>query len=296
MDNRIGFAFNNPDYTSDYYYDNWGRIVTPDEIRYVSLFGTRLVSSDMSQVYTDEMIQYYIDNAIGLVEKDLDIHIYPRIIRHYNLINEITGEEIERDDIPADERNRIYEPGYPFRYNESQHYFFIRLRKRPLNKVLKAVLVAPNGGQIINLYPWRREFKGLQSEVQFYPRSHFGIAGLAIVNNQNFIYHSLDNFPGSILIDYKTGYENAKNVPRDLVEAVRLIASIAILNDFGDGRTAALASQSTNLNSISESFTTTMSATSAMYGARIAQFQKQLKEWYVRNHNKYKRTILGVLG
>jgi len=296
MDNRKGFAFNNPDLTSNHYYDNWGLIVTPDELRYVILFGTRLVSSDMSQVYTDEMLQYYIDNAIGLVERDLDIHIYPRIIRHQNLIDPNTGQEIERDDIPPNESNRYYEPGYPYRENESQHYFYVRLRHRPLNKILKAFFVSPNHNKIIDLYPWRREFRGLQSEVQFYPRGSISLYSTDFFSVKLLTRYPLNNFPDTILIDYKTGWENAKDVPKDLVEAIRLIAGIALLNDFGDGRTAALANQSTNLNSISESFSTTMSATSAMYGARIIQFQKQLKDWYSRNHEKYKRTILGVLG
>jgi len=296
-ENRIGFAFNNPDLTSDYYYPNWGKIVTPDELRYVVLFGTRLTSSDQSQTYTDDMLQYYIDNAIGIVERDLNIDIYPRTVRYEDPIDQRTGERIPRTDIAGD-ANLVREAGYPYRAHLAEHFLLTKLRRRPLQKVLKAILIDPMYYTAIDLYSWRKEITGLESQVQFFPNQMIvamGATPYMFLRNVN-VRYPYDHYPNSIMIDYITGWQNAKDVPKDLVEIVRMLAGIALLNDYGDGRTAALASQSTNLNSISESFTTTMSATNAMYGARIIQFRKQIEEWYKRNHRKYKRTVLGALG
>lgn len=296
-DNRIGFAFNNPDLTSDYYYPGWGKIVTPDELRYVVLFGTRLTSSDQSQTYTDDMLQYYIDNAIALVERDLNIDIYPRTVRYEDPIDQSTGQRIPRTDILNDP-NLVREPGYPYRTHLAEHYMYVRLRRRPLQEVLAAKIVDPMFFTTIDIYSWRREFPGFESMVQFFPNKFIAALGQFpyVFTRQVAVRYPYDNYPNAIMIDYRTGFKNAKDVPRELVEVVRLLSGIALLNDFGDGRTAALASQSTNLNSISESFTTTMSATNAMYGARIIQFQKQLKEWWQRNHRKYKRNYVGTLG
>jgi len=68
------------------------------------------------------------------------------------------------------------------------------------------------------------------------------------------------------------------------------------MNIYGDGRSAAIASRSVSLNNVSESISTTMSATNAMFGARIIQYQKEIKEWFALNRSKYSRTFIGVLG
>ena len=64
---------------------------------------------------------------------------------------------------------------------------------------------------------------------------------------------------------------------------------------YGDGKFAAVASRSVGLAGISESISTTMSATSAAFGARILQYQKEIKEWLAVNKQKYSRTSIGVL-
>ena len=102
---RVGFAFENPDLTSSRYAPNWGLLLTADEQRYINLFGTRLVSPDASQTYDDKMLMYYNDTAIAIVERDLDIDIYPRIVRWDDFIDPTDGHVIKRDDIPADEKN-----------------------------------------------------------------------------------------------------------------------------------------------------------------------------------------------
>jgi len=295
MDERKGFAFDNPDLENDKYYTDWGLVVTPDELRYIVAWGTKLVATDASQTFTDNNLQYYIDNAIDIVEADLQIDLYPRVVRYEDPIDPETGARTPRSGI-SDDVNQIRELGYPFRERLADHYLYVKLKRRPLQEVISAKLVDPVRNTLIDIYPWRRELSGLEATVRFFPQVGSGLVGIPFMS-QNLLrlYYPFKDFPNAIMIDYKTGYERADKVPRDLVEVVRKLAGIMLLNDFGDGRSAALASASASLNSISESFNTTMSATNAMYGARILQWQKELKQWWQRNHNRYRRSIFGVL-
>ncbi len=296
-DQRKGFAFGNPQNESDYYHPGWGLLITPDELRYLVTFGTKLVASDASQTFTDNNLQYYIDHAIGMVEADLHIDIYPRIVRHNAPIDNITGARQRRTDIPEEEPGRVIEPGYPYNKELSYNYLYTKLRRRPLIEVLKAKLVDPIQNTLIDIYTWRHEQIGLEAVVQFFPNTATALTGLPFISSGHArIRYPFENYPEAILIDYKTGWSHSKEVPLDLREAIRKIAGIMLLADFGDGRSAAIGSQSASLNSISESFNTTMSATSAMYGARIQQWQKDLKTWYHNNAKRYQRAVFGVFG
>ncbi len=326
---RVGFAFNNPDLTSEHHatlnrssdIDNpdiqgWGVLVHPDELRYMVGFGNKLVSPDASQTYDDNMLYWYIDTALAMIERDLDIDILPRVIRHEDPIDStsdgsvsggslagegntirIEGNRIARVDIPsdADEPNRVREPGYPYRPNQARHYLYLKLRRRPLIDVLKAVMVDPVQNQTIDLYSWRREFPGFESRLQFFPN-------LTAVGNYPFIptkllqaQYPFHDFPSAIYIDYRTGYLNAADVDIELRTALLWTAGIMLMEDFSDGKAPGIASASANLNSISESFGTTQSATNSLLGARIAYYKEHLKNWYTRNRNKYQRAMIGVL-
>ena len=103
------------------------------------------------------------------------------------------------------------------------------------------------------------------------------------------------NLQDIFLIDYRTGYSNAETVPDELRSIIKKIAAVYLMATYGDGKLAAIASRSVNLNSVSESISTTLSATSATFGARILQYQKDIKAWFAQNRGKYSRTNIGVL-
>jgi hypothetical protein len=295
-DQRQGFFFNNP-ITSDHYYPGWGMLVTPDEIRYVVTFGAKLVSSDAFHTYTDEMLQTYIDNAIGVLEADFGLDIYPRIVRYDDPIGS-DGVVIPRNLTPG-EANQVREMGYPYKRANAEYYMYVKLRRRPLQDVLDAKMVDPLGqNSVIDLFPMRIVKKGLDSRVQFFPRSTVPVAAGYpwLIAGKGFFNYPFDNYPDAIKIDYKTGWANAAAVPKDIAEAIRKIAGIYLLMDYGDGKTSGVASQSVSMNSISEAYTTGMSATSGMYTERVIEFAKELKQWYKINKARYKRNQLGVLG
>ena len=56
---------------------------------------------------------------------------------------------------------------------------------------------------------------------------------------------------------------------------------------------AGFSSSSVSLDGLSESFSSTQSATSAYFGARIASYIKQLEKFVKNNKNKYDNIVIG---
>lgn len=307
---RQGFAFNNPDVDSDYLAPAWGRLVHPNELRHDELFGNPLIAEADSQSITDEQLSDYERIATRQVEVELNIDVLPRLIRYDNLIDG-NGDEIDRTDIDDStylaafnndrkQQSALYltEAGYPYRVVAARRESFIKLRRRPVRSVLTANFVDPYfGNTIINLMPYRVIKKGFSGICYFRPRQL-----TAQVNTFNYLWQNYLLSPYSrdrqsiYLIDYESGYENCQDVPDEIRNVIKKIAAVILLNIYGDGKLAAIANRSVSLNSVHESIGTTLSATSATFGARIMQYQKEIKEWFKNNRQKYSRTMFGNLG
>lgn len=80
-------------------------------------------------------------------------------------------------------------------------------------------------------------------------------------------------------IQYITGWD-VDQMPMDLINVVGMVASFGPLGIAGDLilGSAGIASQSLSIDGLSQSISTTASATSAGYGARLIQYEKQIKE------------------
>ena len=87
-------------------------------------------------------------------------------------------------------------------------------------------------------------------------------------------------------VDYEAGFETSDDIPDDLRQIIGKACAISLLNIIGDGLMSGFSSSSLSMDGISESFSSTQSATSAYFGARIAVYQKEVQE-YIKN-NKYK--------
>jgi hypothetical protein len=306
-DNRVGFAFGNPDITNDYHAPSWGLLVSPDELRYDELFGNALIAESDSQIITDDQLLDYSRLAIGYLERELNIDILPRRIRYEDPIGE-DGNVVERTDyddtsylskMDRKQQQQLYikEIGYPYRVIAARKECFIKLRRRPVRDLLNAKFVDPYfSNEIINLMPYRIVKKNFGGICFFRPR-----AMRAYANSYSFFWHNFFTFPyyrdvhNVFLIDYETGFENCQDVPDDIRNIVKKISAVTLMNIYGDGKLAAIASRSVNLNSVSESINTTLSATSATFGARIMQYQKEIKEWLGQNKSKFSRTTFGRL-
>jgi hypothetical protein len=304
---RTGFTFNNPDTISSFIAPNWGMLVTADELRYDQLFGNPLIAAADSQAITDDQLNDYVRVAIRYLEVELNIDILPRRIRYNSLIDE-AGAEIPRTDFDDSDfvsrMNRkqlselyIQEPGYPYRTVAARRECRVKLRRRPVRDLLTAKFVDPYFGNVIfDLMPYRLLKQGFVGVCYFRPRQLSARMNNYLYIWNNYLFSPYSNDRQSLfLIDYETGYENCQDVPDEFRNIVAKISACTLMNIYGDGKFAAVASRSVNLNSVSESISTTMSATNAAFGARIIQYQKEIKTWFAQNRQKYSRTIIGKL-
>lgn len=306
-ENRTGFCFNNPDVSSSYHAPGWGLLVTSDDLRYDQLFGNPLIAEADSQYFTDEQLLDYARQSISWLEMILNIHILPRRIRYQPQIDDFGNEIIRADINDTDfisrmtplQKTQLYlqETGYSYKSIAVRQECFIRLRHRPLRKVLTANFVNPfNRTTILDLMPFRVEKKGFSSRVNFV-LSRINSGNIpATYRWQDFIFGGKQR--GGVnrfLIDYETGYENCQDVPIEFRYIILKFAACLLMNTYGDGKLSAIANRSVSLSGVSESIGTTLSATSAAFGARIIQYQKEIKE-FEKNKAKYSNQIFGNLG
>lgn len=98
---------------------------------------------------------------------------------------------------------------------------------------------------------------------------------------------SFRNIPNYWSVTYCTGFGK---IPLDLADLIGKVAAIGIFNIAGDialGQSA-LASYSLSIDGLSQSISTTNSATNAAYGARIINYQKEIKESLNKLRSYYK--------
>jgi hypothetical protein len=304
---RQGFAFNNPDIDNDYHAPAWGMLVTADELRYDELFGNQLIAEADSQSITDDQLMDYARLAIRYFEGELNIDILPRRIRYENLIDE-SGNEITRTDYDDStyfalfngnrkQEKALYlkEAGYPYRVIAARREAYIKLRRRPVRNVLTANFIYPYiNTTVVDLMPYRIIKKGFSGTCFFRPRQLSTRTTSQIYFDYIFqpFYQDHQNI---FLIDYETGYENCQDVPDDFRNIIKKLAAVTLMNIYGDGKFPAIASRSVSLNNVSESLNTTLSATSATFGARIIQYRKEINDWMKQNRSKYSRTLFGNL-
>jgi len=96
-------------------------------------------------------------------------------------------------------------------------------------------------------------------------------------------------------IDYDAGYETSDDVPRDLREIIGKDAAVGLLNVIGDGLMSGFSSSSLSMDGMSESFSSTQSATSAYFGARIKVYEDEIKSYIEENRFKFGHVPIGVL-
>lgn len=273
----------------------WGSIVTPDEIRYSLMSGNgRLVTTDGSYI-TDENLKGFVDQVTIALSEELEHEIYPTVYRHR-----------PKGNLPRaiESHAKWYDP-HDYQNTDLGNNFFVQLRRRPLHRLLRWEFVNPIGRDMNN--------EPTTTIVDFQARSRIvyetgilrsiGILGSAVSFNGNAalrsqrVFRAMPNtkMPTTHYIDFVAGYDSAYRVPAELREVIGLITAIKVMSIYGDGRAAAVASFSVGVGVLHESVSTTQSATSSMYGARILELTNYLKEWYNRHYNRYKPIRMATL-
>ncbi len=259
----------------------WGCLIHPDEMRQIMFVGNgRLITSGGDQI-TDNQLKNWIDQSVRALSDLLKWDIYPRLWRYrpFHMQERIIEPYAEWEDM------------YDYKYKQSD-LFFVSLRRKPVCKVMAWRLASPYNTQtMIDLTPRMIPNYGagiLKSAV------YIGGAGFNMTVSQYRSTVLRQDLPSSYQVDYVSGYEHADRVPRDLREIVQKLMIVNVMSAFGDGVVSGMSNYSISLGPLSESIGTTMSATSAYFGARIAQMSGEIKDWLKTRGKAY--TGIGFRG
>ena len=278
-DKAIGYTFGNYKAASG----TWGTAVTPDDLRFTYLWGTDFKATN-GQSYTDEQIQYFIDSSTAEIERQLDITIKKRKIR----CNAAERNLVKGIDYDTDEAV------YDFKYARISRYGVIKTRQRPILKLHKLELLSRwQSCRNITQTTIVDKTKGLlklmerplrPSETSSGIQTAVGMYGNQTLQAQLFY-----------LIDYDAGFETSDDIPQDLREIIAKQAAVSLLNIIGDGLMSGFSSSSLSMDGLSESFSSTQSATSAYFGARIKEYKDDISSYIKQNKYKFANMPIGSL-
>ncbi|MDR0719343.1 MAG: hypothetical protein LBF78_06875 [Treponema sp.] len=261
----------------------WGEAICPDDLRFTYLWGNDFKATN-GQSYSDEQIRFFINSSIADLERRLDITIKKKRIR----------TEPEKRNLVKGKDYDIEEEYYDFRYEKIARYGTIVTNQRPIIKLhrldvinrfttslslLDSTVVDKTKGVLKMLRrPIRpsETIQGISTAIYPYGKETF---------NQHMFY----------AIDYDAGYETSDDIPMDLREAIGKNSAISLLNVIGDGLMSGFSSSSLSMDGMSESFSSTQSATSAYFGARIKVYEDELKDYIEEVRRKFGFMQMGVL-
>lgn len=243
-------------------------ILSVDDLKSIYLFGVDL-TDDRGTPYPDVMFEWSIKYAIDWIEKELDIHLVPKAL---------------------DQRYDYYRDDY-------QDYAFFQLRDYPVISVESVRCEYPDG-QLITQFP--TEWISLRKDtgqLRLVP-SRGSYSTLALVSYGSLLpvmFARRDYVPDLFRIQYTAGFENGQ-VPMTIRELIGKKAAIGPLNIAGDLIAGAgIASYSIGIDGLSQSISTTSSATNAGYGARIIQYFKEIKDQLPSLRHYYKNMRIQIV-
>lgn len=275
--NPIGYTFGN--YQSPE--GQWGTLITPDDIRYTYLWGTDLRAAN-GQSYTDEQIQFFIDTAMYDIGRELDITIKKTKIR-YNAKERGLIKGVDYD---------VDESYYQFSWSRISRHGLVKTRQRPIlsvesfdmlsrfqpvkNLLSSTIIDKPTGTLKFMQRPIKptETVRGIEASI--------GMYGTQTLNA--YLFYA---------IDYDVGFETSDDIPPDLREIIAKQTAVSMLNVIGDGLMSGFSSSSLSMDGMSESFSSTQSATSAYFGARIKEYKDDIDKYLKANKRKFSNLPLG---
>ena len=285
---RIGYSFGN--YSAPP--NEWGKALTPDDMRYTYLFGIDATGSDVNEfTFSDEQFDFYVESAVEDFERYMTIDILKRVRKTLpadalvQAARWIDGVDYTDEEDPYDFDPELW-----------QNYGFIQLRHAPVLSVERCQLISVVDTMLIDFIArnWLRVQKKV-GQINLFPRTGSEAYGPFGIGAAPWRLMAVP-YPQGFYIDYTTGYKNSDLIPNDMREIIGKWSSIKVLASVGDGLMAGFSSSSVSLDGLSESFSSTQSATSAYFGARIKQYQDDIKEWLKRNRYKFGRIPLSFVG
>lgn len=280
----IGYSFGN--YTAPE--GKWGFIVTPDDCRYTYLWGTDLKASNGSY-FRDEQIQWFVDEAMNYMERQLNITIKKRII-----MSQARDRGLKKATRYKDGDYDIEEGLYDFSWRKIAKYGMIQTKHRPILDVTRCELIYKSGDKkdLLNDIAIDRQHGKIKIlKRPFKPTQTYTAIGQSLGRYGAETYEQRMFYA----VDYTAGFENSDEVPEDLREVIAKVAAISLLNVIGDGLMSGFSSSSLSMDGVSESFSSTQSSTSGYYGSRIMQYQKEIDAYIKENKYKFANSPIGSL-
>lgn len=285
---KIGYTFGN--YTPPP--GEWGKLYTADDMRYTMLFGVDCIGSDIAQTeWTDEQFDQVVLEAVAEFEAYLTRDIRRKVYKT-NPSGSLVRGRLWRAGVDYTHREMPYEFD-PIQWN---NYGFTQLRHWPVISVERAVWYSPVKGQIMDMIAgnWVR-LEGKYGQLYMFPTGGFAFGPYSVYGP---FWSGAYNrrYPNAFEFDYTTGEDSSDFVDEGLRNIIAKYAAIKALATIGDGLIAGFSSQSISLDGLSESFSSTQSATSAYFGARIKEYQDEIKEWFQHNRYKYAPIPMSFVG
>jgi len=294
---KIGFTFGNYKPPPG----EWGKLLTADDIRYTFMWGIDCTASDVAETnFEDSQFDYFVNEALADFEKELTLDIRKRIYKT-DPDDSLVRSKYWREGVEYTDE----EMPYAHDPLEWQNFGFIRLRHLPVISIEAAKLLSPVQSEVIDLLDsgWVRLNKKT-GQVHLYPTGGqpYGpfVAGVLPWR------HFAGRFPQAFVFDYTTGFDTAEFVPEDLRSIIAKWATVKALETVGDGILSGFSSQSVGLDVLSESFSSTQSASIA--GETLVEGFGKIEDMYrdpaqyigksVMSYNGEefeKRTILDVV-
>lgn len=259
----------------------------PSEVRRRWCFGLPLSKSDGEPMSDDDLIDFLMA-AIATTERELGVYLKPTIIKcNAEARGLVRGVDYEKEENPYDYNAKAW-----------MNYGFLQLKKRPVIEVNEFLLVLPNGNIIMDFMTrpdWLKLYKD-NGQVQIVPYAGdptmFALLG-GTVSGFPFVTGAISsNLPQMIHVDYVSGF-HLNEIPGDIRNVIARQAAITVLGIAGDAVLAGVASMSTSIDGLSESFSTTASATSATYGAHIKQLQDEVDDFFKKGGAR--SSVLGIM-
>lgn len=245
-------------------------VMSVDELKELYLFGVDLTDGD-GNPYPERLFQHYIRSAVAWLEKELDIPIVARTF--------------------TDELHDHYASDYG-------RWGYFQLRNFPIVIPEGTVLGEPFD-EVTNPSPVTVQFQypsqnstvdildqwvvvveeGTTGVIQIVP-GQGNIADVLLIPGSLMPLWSgaTGRVPGVWRFTYRAGFE-VGDLPADLKHAIGMHASIGVFNIAGDLIAGAgIANISISVPGLNQNIGTTSSATNSGYGARIIEYQKELKE------------------
>lgn len=291
---RVGWSFNTYKPPEGLF----GEILTADDMRYTYLWGIDELANDIeNSSWEDTQYKYYVDSAVQDFEGFLDIDIYRRIRKTEKQIAEnglqkadFWMEGVDYTDV---------EPVYDFDPDSWQQFGFMQLRHRPIISVERVILRTPLNQDLLDLtrQNWVRIKDKEAGQINLFPDGGLQFTFSPFITGP-FIYQHIQNgrYPQGMDVNYTSGFENAGEIPSSMRDVIGKYAAIKSLASIGDGLIAGVANTTLTLDGITEGFSSTQSATSAYFGARIHQYTQDIKEWMKHNRYRFGGFPLGFVG